>query len=183
MTTREEEIAKYVQCYKDPAYKMGDRRRRHIQWALERIDGGSLLDVSTGRGETLDMAAGLGFFPVHGTEAVPYLCNDNVTHALAHDLPFADNSFCTVTMFDVMEHLLRQDTEAVCKELQRVASKRVLLTVHNGPSRHGKVALHINRRDSYRDWHEELQSYFDGDVVWLDNQNSISEMFEVTLRP
>jgi ubiquinone/menaquinone biosynthesis C-methylase UbiE len=182
MTTREEEIAKYVQCYKDPAYKMGDRRRKHILWALERVGGGSLLDVSTGRGETLDMAREVGFLPVHGTEAVPYLCNERVTQALAHDLPFADSSWHTVTMFDVMEHLLPQDTAAVCQELERVAKHRVIITVHNGPSTHGKVPLHINRRASYEDWYSELKEHFSGDVVWLDNQGSISEMFEVTLR-
>lgn len=180
MQARADEIAKYTECYKDPRYAMGSKRAKHVEWALSRIGGGSLLDVSTGRGEAMEMARRMGFFPVHGTEAVDYLCNEQVTQALAHDLPFADNSFDTVTMFDVMEHLLPEDTAAVCAELARVAKKRVLLTVHNGPSRYGKVDLHINRRASYDVWHGELRQHFGGNVEWLHNKGSISEMFEIT---
>jgi SAM-dependent methyltransferase len=183
MRTRESEIARYVECYKDPRYKMGNRRKDHVQWSLKRIGGGSLLDVSTGRGETMELARRMGFFPVHGTEAVPALCGAHVTHAMAHDLPFHDDAFDTVTMLDVMEHLLPEDTEAVCKELARVAKSRVILTVCNQPSRFGgadKGDLHINRRDSYEAWHEELRAHFGGNVEWLDNRGSFSEMFEVT---
>jgi len=182
MQARTDEIAKYVECYKDPRYAMGTKRKAHVEWALSRIGDGSLLDVSTGRGETLVMARSMGFHPVHGTEAVPYLCNEHVTQALVHDLPFADDSFDTVTMFDVMEHLVPEDTEAACRELARVARKRVILTVCNQPSRFGggKVPLHINLRKSYEAWHEELRGYFGGNVEWLPNKGSISEMFEIT---
>jgi hypothetical protein len=184
MQTRESEIARYVECYKDPRYKMGDKRRAHVEWALKRGAGGSLLDVSTGRGEVIHLAVKLGYHPVMGTEAVPNLCGpDYMVQAMAHDLPFGDDAFETVTMFDVMEHLLPSDTEAVCKELERVASRRVILTVCNAPSSFGgadKGDLHINRRDSYEAWHSELKQHFSGSVARLPRMGSISEMFEVT---
>ncbi len=181
MRTRQSEVARYEEAYRNPAYRLGDRRRKHIHGHLARIEKGSLLDVSTGRGEVLALAEHLGHGPVFGTEAVPYLCDGvRVCHALAHDLPFVAGQFDTVTMFDVMEHLLPEDTEPVCKELARVAKKRVLLTVCNAPSSFGSDGdLHINRRDSYETWHRELAQHFGCTVRRHGSQGSISEMFEV----
>jgi ubiquinone/menaquinone biosynthesis C-methylase UbiE len=183
MHARQAEVARYELAYRNPAYRLGDRRRKHIHGHLARIPKGSLLDVSTGRGEVLALAETLGHSPVMGTEAVPYLCDGvQVHHALAHALPFETAAFDTVTMFDVMEHLLSEDTEAVCKELRRVAKQRVLLTVCNTPSSFGSDGdLHINRRDSYETWHAELTRYFGLPVHRHGSQGSISEMFEVTL--
>jgi SAM-dependent methyltransferase len=179
---RLDEVARYERVYQNPNYRLGDRRRCHITSHLNRIPKGSLLDVSTGRGEVLELAGHLGHGPVMGTEAVPALCDDvSVVHALGHDLPFPSARFDTVTMFDVMEHLLPEDTGAVCKELARVAADRVLLTVHNGPSVFGGEGdLHINRRSSYEEWHEELKQHFaPHEVVRHGLEGSISEMFEV----
>ena len=181
---RHAEVSRYQQAYLNPAYKLGDRRRQHIIEHLRKLPQGSFLDVSTGRGEVLTLARQLGHMPVMGTEAVDYLCDDeHVFHALVHDLPFDDNAFDTVTMFDVMEHLVPSDTEAACRELLRVARKRVLLTVCNMPSRFGGDGrdLHINRRASYAVWHEELTAHFRCPVIRHGQGNSISEMFEVVL--
>ena len=179
---RQREVGRYERVYTDPRYGLGARRRQHILKHLRRISPkGSLLDVSTGRGEVLHMAREVGHGPVMGTEAVAYLCdNETVMQALAHDLPFPDSAFDTVTMFDVMEHLLPEDTCLVCEELRRVARRRVLLTVHNGPSTFGSDGdLHINRRPSYEAWHEELDTHFGRSVIRHGRQGSISEMFEV----
>lgn len=181
---RASEVERYIAAYKNPAYALGERRRKHIHQHLARIPKGSLLDVSTGRGEVLALAESLGHGPVIGTEAVDYLCDGiRVEKALAHDLPFGNAAFDTVTMFDVMEHLLPSDTGDVCRELRRVARQRVLLTVHNGPSRSNVDGrdLHINRRPSYEDWHTELAAHFDTGVLRYGAQGSISEMFEVLL--
>jgi SAM-dependent methyltransferase len=180
---RAAEIARYERAYLNPDYRLGSNRRAHISAHLQRIPRGSLLDVSTGRGEVLAIARELGHGPVLGTEAVAYLCDgDEVRHAQAHNLPFVSGQFDTVTMFDVMEHLLPDDTCLVCEELARVARHRVLLTVHNGPSSFGKEGdLHINRRSSYEAWHEELAEHFGRPVVRHGAQGSISEMFEVLL--
>jgi len=181
---RATEVARYARAYKRPEYRLGDLRRAHIISHLNRIPKGSLLDVSTGRGEVLEIAASLGHDPVQGTEAVDYLCDgDAIRHAYAHSLPFDDNAFDTVTMFDVMEHLLPRDTGPACKELVRVARSRVLLTVHNGRSLFGGEGdLHINRRASYEDWHVELQDHFSPHrVIRWGKDRSISEMFEVVM--
>jgi len=128
------------------------------------------------------MAESLGHGPVQGTEAVPYLCDgERVLNAMVHALPFDTDSFDTVCMFDVMEHLVPSDTVLACKELKRVAKSRVLLTVHNGPSRFAGMDLHINRRDSYETWHEELTEHFEASVIRHGREGSISEMFEVVL--
>lgn len=184
---RRAEVARYEALYRDPGYALGARRRQHITTHLSRVPIGSLLDVSTGRGEVMDIAQRLGFDPVQGTEAVPYLCDGGrIVPALAHDLPFPSGAFDTVTMFDVMEHLLPADTPAVCKELARVARTRVLLTVHNKPCTWRGVAgdLHINRRESYPAWFAELSEWFaPGEVVAHGTGDSISAMFEVLLDP
>ena len=181
---REAEVGRYTALYRDASYGLGARRREHITSHLNRLPRGSLLDVSTGRGEVLGIARTLGFDPVRGTEAVPYLCDgENVVHALAHALPFADDALDTVTMFDVMEHLVPEDTAAVCRELKRVARTRVLLTVHNEVStwRGADGNLHINRRADYAAWHAELSDHFQCEVVRHGRAQSISEMFEVLL--
>ena len=184
MQKRATEVAKYERAYQHPDYKLGDRRRAHIIKHLNRIPKGDLLDVSTGRGEVLEIASALGHDQVQGTEAVAYLCDGHrVIHAYAHDLPFARNQFDTVTMFDVLEHILPEDTEAVCRELARVARCRVLLTVHNGSHRYRGEELHVNRRASYDAWHEELTRHFaPHKVVRHGMDGSISEMFEVVLQ-
>lgn len=183
MNARASEVAKYERAYQHPDYRLGERRQVHIESHLKRIPKGSLLDVSTGRGEVLLRAKTFGHGPVVGTEAVSYLCNPErgIVYALAHDLPFECAAFDTVTMFDVMEHLLPSDTAPVCKELARVAKKRVLLTVHNGPHRYRGEDLHINRRASYHDWHTELEQLFSRPVIRHGAEGSISEMFEVVI--
>jgi SAM-dependent methyltransferase len=180
---RTAEVSKYEHAYRDPNYRLGDRRRAHIVQHLNRIEKGSLLDVSTGRGEVLELAGHLGHYPVFGTEAVEYLCDEpRIWHAFAHEFPFGTSSFDTVTMFDVMEHLLPEDTEAVCRELARVAARRVLLTIHNGPHRFRGMDLHINRRASYALWLEELQRHFNPhEVIDHGAGDSISVMYEVLI--
>ena len=120
---------------------------------------------------------------MQGTEAVDYLCDgERVVQALAHALPFEDDAFDTVTMFDVMEHLLSEDTAAVCVELARVARRRVLLTVHNGSHRYRGTELHINRRPDYATWTDELGRYFAPHrLIAHGAGNSISAMYEVLL--
>ena len=182
VNARQSEIEKYVRAYHNVDYRLGDRRRSHIDQHLRRIEKGSLLDVSTGRGEVLTLAAQHGHGPVQGTEAVDYLCDGHrIVHALADSLPFKDATFDTVTMFDVMEHLLPEDTALVCRELARVARRRVLLTIHNGSHRYRGEELHVNQRASYHAWHEELEQHFRCPVIRHGAEGSISEMFEVVL--
>src|SRR5687768_222994 len=95
---RKRERRKYERAYAtQPKYKMkGERRDDAIQdltdLPAERI---SLLDVSCGRGEILEIAEQeLGFKLVRGTEIVEQLIDgERVVRAWAHELPFDDDAF------------------------------------------------------------------------------------------
>jgi 2-polyprenyl-3-methyl-5-hydroxy-6-metoxy-1,4-benzoquinol methylase len=143
---RNDEIDLYVEAYKDEGYKMGVRRTLDVYKILSGLPKTSLLDVGTGRGETLDMATGKGFKHVMGTEVVEYLTNERVVYAQSIDLPFDDNSFDTVTCFDVMEHLIEEDLVPTIKEFCRVAISSVIVSCSEEPSVYDGVDLHISSR-------------------------------------
>jgi len=144
---RESEIEHYVAEYKSPKYAMGDRRKRDVKNHLQSIRRKtSLLDVSTGRGETLDMAEKLGFSRVSGTEVVPDLVGGRVVFAYAHELPFDDGSFDWVTCFDVLEHLTEPDIKPALSEMWRVARLGVIVSASERSSVFGGRDLHISKR-------------------------------------
>ena len=147
---RSAEIAKYPIAYRDPGYGMGEARRDAIGRLLAGRRG-SLLDVGTGRGETLRLALALGFDHATGTEVVPELLGQGVVYAEAHDLPFADRSFDVVTCFDVLEHLLPEDHMAALAELRRVSRREVIVTAADYSHVFDGVELHVGRR-SYDEW-------------------------------
>jgi SAM-dependent methyltransferase len=124
---------------------MGDERRASVERVLSGRTG-SLLDVGTGRGETIALAKLMGFAPVAGTEVVPYLVGGDVVYAEAHALPFADGSFDVVTCFDVLEHLLFDDQLPALKEFRRVAKREVIVTAANYSHICDDVELHVGRR-------------------------------------
>ena len=175
---RAEEMQKYAVAYKDPAYRMGQRRKVAATQVLEGLTG-SLLDVGCGRGEVLAMAEAQGM-TVQGVEVVPALLKPpRVIYGEAWALPFPDKSFDHVTMMDVMEHLLAEDSERVCRELQRVARQTVILAVANGSSRLNGVELHINRRP-YREWDIDFRRWFTGEVSWTPTRGAaISETWVI----
>ena len=181
-SARAAEHEKYVRCYKIPDYRMGANRMQDAERILEALPSrGSYLDVSTGRGEMLSSAMTLGFDPVSGTEVVPALLNPpRVVRAEAHDLPFSDGEFHTVTMFDVIEHLIPGDDELACRELVRVASNHVIVAANNcrGKDWCGDV-LHINIRP-YAEWDRLFREWFaPHKVVWVTNGSFFSQIWRV----
>jgi ubiquinone/menaquinone biosynthesis C-methylase UbiE len=161
------EIKKYHQTYQRGDYGMGQARQIQAHnWLIKikEIQGGSLLDVGTGRGEVLGFARGLEFDPVQGTEVVPDLIIDGIRYAEIHDLPFEADSFDVVTCFDVLEHINPFDTAPALAELARVAKTDLLLTVENRHSRSLGVELHVNRRP-YTEWETLMQKHTGGRVV------------------
>ena len=184
-TDQAAEISKYPKCYEDPCYRMSESRLVPSKLTLSELPfRGSYLDVSCGRGEMLIAARSLGFEVVIGTETVLELISsqDDVTFALAWDLPFNDRSFEVVSMFDVIEHLLPGDDERTCQELRRVASKAIIITANNLESVRDGVQLHINRRD-YTQWDVLFRHWFpDAEVEWLTHrQAKKSEMWRILL--
>lgn len=162
---------------------MGGPRRRDAMQDMDAIDcRGSYLDVSCGCAEMLDYAEALGYETVAGTEIVPGLLEDpRVQYAEVHALPFGDDAFQVVSMFDVIEHLLPGDDELACLELERVASEHILLTANNRSSmNHAGDNLHINIR-SYEEWHALFTEWFGGNVTRLGNRNYVSAAWRVDL--
>ena len=145
---RQEEIDLYAKAYQDPDYKMGVRRKAHVQQYLIDLEPkSSILDLSCGRGESLELARIAGFGVVMGTEAVPDLCGDEVWFWEAHtSLPFEDSAFAHVTCFDVLEHLLEPDIYNVLREMDRVATHSVTVSASEEPSIYEGRELHISKR-------------------------------------
>lgn len=147
---RNDEVLAYVDAYRDPKYRMGSRRLADMQRILGGLPKGSLLDVGTGRGETLAFALSIGFGPVVGTEVVPALLREEgslrVTFAHAHALPFADDSFDSVTCFDVLEHLVEDDLLPALREMLRVSRSHCVVSASEDRSLWNGRELHISRR-------------------------------------
>lgn len=162
---RSVEIAKYPLAYADPGYGMGEERRRAVECVL-RGGSGSLLDVGTGRGETLEIARRLGYDPVKGTEVVNSLLGGNVIYAEAHCLPFSAKAFDVVTCFDVLEHLTYGDQVYALQELCRVARDRVIVTAADYSHVFRGVELHGGRRP-YDEWDLLIRSTCCGRVERL----------------
>lgn len=150
--SRDDEVDQYVKAYKSEQYRMGVRRKADVTRILSGFARGeTLLDVGTGRGETLQIADSFGLLP-HGTEVVPYLLNSRVTKAYAHMLPFEDGSFDHVTCFDVLEHLTEPDIRPALREMLRVARKTVTVSaselsdIRRDPETGKMRELHITKR-------------------------------------
>lgn len=184
MTARTREHEKYARCYTQGNYRMGGARMNDAVDSLKALPcRGRYLDVACGRGEMLNFAMYHGFSNVHGTEIVPELIDgDRVVLAVVHALPFPDNSFDVVTMFDVIEHLIPGDDELACRELARVAKSHILVAANNRKSqnRAGDV-LHINIRP-YEEWDRLFREWFSPHkVTWVENTNFFSQIWRVDL--
>lgn len=185
MDKNETEQAKYVSAYTIPAYKMGHARMASAFKCIDQILESdptirTHLDVSAGRGETIQYIRGKGV-ESSGTEIVPELLNSSVVFGWSHDLPFEDKSIDFITNLDAMEHYLPEQTDEILEEFVRVATKYIYFTISNNPSHlpDGRD-LHINIK-TYPEWKKKLEEY--GTVDWMNpNENRISESFLLTLK-
>ena len=117
---------------------------------------GSALDVGCGEGlvlkslkEHLEQAAcaAIDLDPIEVEDATRNLPWCNVHVGSAYALPFGDASFELVMCCEVLEHV--DDPEQVLKELTRVASKYVLLSVPREPFWRG---MNMLRGAYWKDW-------------------------------
>jgi len=171
---QEAERQKYEAVYRQPNYRMGADRLGFAQELLLNANLDSYLDVSCGRGEMLDYAKTIGIEKVQGTEVVSYLTKrPDVIKANAWDIDLPDSSFQGVSLFDVIEHLLPEDTEKTLIELKRLASHVIFFTAANYSASGGGVELHVNRKP-YLEWHDILKSvYSDCKVFWLERKYNV----------
>ncbi len=159
--TTAEEAAKYAEAYKDDNYRMSTHRRAMVRDIISLTPGKTLLDVGTGRGETLEEARDF-CIKAQGTETVSALLNKDVVYALLPNLPFDDHAFDIVTSFEVLEHLRPEDLVASLRELARVAKDWVVVSVCTNPDYVGGVNLHPSYR-SEEAWMETFREAF-GDI-------------------
>lgn len=184
--TRESEAEKYVEMYKDPNYRMPGHRQNGVYKILQERPSGTLLDVGTGRGETLDLATLLGY-TARGTETVDYLVESrkDTIRALLPNLPFADKDFDTVTCFEVIEHLLPVDVVPALRELARLAKHRVIISAAICSDIRGGVELHPSWRTE-KEWEETFKLAWgvEADVKNIGNLSSLgySPVYEYRLR-
>lgn len=96
--------------------------------------GNKILDVGCATGEYCEKLNGLGFNCV-GVDINPeYVAKAKKNGVKAYvingkSLDFSNNSFDTVLLFEVLEHV--NDPNGVLKEAKRVAIKNILVTVPN----------------------------------------------------
>jgi SAM-dependent methyltransferase len=186
---RQDEISLYATQYLSPHYRMGDRRRVDVQRILRDIralpasrDGmRSLLDIGTGRGETLGFATALGFAPVSGTEVVPSLLGGRVVYAEAHALPMADRSVDHVVCFDVLEHLTPEDLMPALREMRRVARVSVTASASERHDIRGGRELHISRRPASQ-WLDMIRDAWGRDTRTIGSAGA-SPAFQILLPP
>lgn len=163
MSAREAEVQKYVAAYRHGEYRMGKTRMSDVHRVIGGLFPGTLLDVGTGRGETLTIAKKYGH-QVHGTEVVPYLLKPPVIeYAQAHALPFADGQFDHVTCFDVLEHLVEEDLVAALLEFKRVARQTVTVSACDRSHVYHGVELHVSARPMEA-WHSLIVGTWGGGV-------------------
>lgn len=145
--SREGELSKYAEAYQMADYGMTEERRMGVKRLIDDLPAGlsTYLDVSTGRGETLDLAYEKGFF-VQGTETVTALLNSRTVYAVLPHLPFASKSFSVVSLIEVIEHLLPDDIVPALVELTRVASHHILISAAVQQCWIGGVNLHPSSR-------------------------------------
>lgn len=162
-STRERELAKYVEAYKHDDYGMSKGRYDALDELISELKGDSYLDVSTGRGETMELARKHGFTFVKGTETVPDLCGPDVQQAILPLIPHEDKSFDCVSLIEVIEHLLPDDIEPALHELTRLAKKNVLISAATQAHWFGGVNLHPSARPE-EEWNELFRKIW-GDKV------------------
>lgn len=168
-TARRAEFSKYEAAYREEGYRPHQERLALQAALVAAVPGRSgFLDIGTGHGDMLVEAENLGFSPVRGTEVLHSLLSDRVFYAEAHELPFASGTFDVVTSWEVIEHLLPPDDEAMCREMARIARQCVLIGANNGPSFAPDGSdLHPNRRP-FEEWDALFKEWFLGwDVKML----------------
>jgi hypothetical protein len=187
ITTREQELARYPAIYaEDPEYRCTLPRLDGLMEAFLEIpeprETLTYLDISCGRGESLDLATRMGFADVRGTETVPALiaARDNVTSAVLPDTGLAPKCADVVCLIEVIEHLVPDDVEPALRELERLARKYVLVSAATFPSWRNGANLHPSARTE-EEWAMLFEKLWPGKARKLKHRIHPSPAWIITL--
>lgn len=187
---RNRELEKYRKAYQDDSYRMSQMRKKVIETLINMTplsERESFLDIGCGRGEAMAIASELGFSNVCGIDPITTeeVINNQFSFSVgvATNIPFEGKSFEWVSCFDVMEHLIPEDTLSALREMERVSKSGVLLCISNAPSKHNGINLHINIKP-YEEWDKIIRDEFsDSGVTWVKElSNPSSECWIVNRR-
>ena len=129
-----------------------------------------LLDIGCNTGSTIFNLHQYGFTNVYGVDVEKNSINlgrelyaqisDRLVDYDGVKLPFEDNSFDVVTMFDVIEHITNID-RFIREEVRRVLTGRGILLFQT-PNKYTNIPweiLHHKSLHKYKEYHVSLQSY------------------------
>lgn len=171
LSDRVAEAQHYGVLYQSTSYGMGEKRQKDVRRLLSKHKGLSLLDIGAGRGEGLQIARECGYLDVHGVEPVKSLLAEDISFGYAHDLGFPDDSYDTVTCFDVLEHLLSEDIGPAIEEMCRIGRKVIISAATYSSMVNGRE-LHISRR-SEQEWEDTIKAHAKGRTVTRDGYAGI----------
>lgn len=139
-------------------------KREEIKWAI----GNTALDLGCGRGWYASVLADRGFH-VTGIDQINRVTDPRIEMHVGPihiPLPFENDSFSTILMFDIIEHIT--DEQSVMNEIARVCSKngRVIISVPNNDDaflpEYSLTYLHRIDRTHVREYRiETIASHFE----------------------
>jgi len=148
-----------ISPYENPDYRTSTGRLEAAVSELLRFYASprTLLDAGCGRGEFIRAAQSLGW-SARGFDIDPLVLRSNL-QAERQELPntgYRDGQYSVVSCLDVLEHLPKEQVGPALRELARIASIRVILSVSCREARMpGAVHLTI---EPLRWWTTEIQA-------------------------
>jgi ubiquinone/menaquinone biosynthesis C-methylase UbiE len=145
----EEYFLNACEGYEEFAESQGERLSRRLSEAFAYAEvkpGMKVLDVGCGRGEILRHVTRLGAraYGIDYAEVAVQLSREatrdepnpiGVYRSDAKHLPYPDDTFDRILMFDVVEHLFPWELDAALSDIQRVLKPGGMIVVHTAPNR------------------------------------------------
>ena len=178
---RADERKLYEKIYSSKRRYGGVNHASGILDKIKKMKISSLVDVGCGHGQFAEWCCSIGIptvlsrdFAAPGPKKSP--AKEGFLKAPAHDLQIDDASVEYVTSFDMMEHLVPEDTITVLNEFDRVASKGFIFSICYRPSFHTVDGRNLHPNVHPESWWVQLLSDY-GDVTLY------KEYIIVTKRP